>query len=78
MNSKLKVLRVRDGSLLDEDSMRVLAEICAEHDFQCWIERVDGSGKVGFVISDGQVVSQPLAEHEHVGAAAEAESAAVN
>ena len=57
-NSKLHVLRVRDGSLLDPDSMAILREMAAERDYQVWIERVDTSGKVGIVIEAGQVKGQ--------------------
>lgn len=55
MNSGLRVIRVQDGSLLDEDSMRVLADMADEADCQVWIERVDSSGKVGIVLEDGHV-----------------------
>lgn len=51
----LAVIRIRDGSLLDENSMRVLAEMADAADCQVWIERVDTSGKVGFVVEDGTV-----------------------
>lgn len=54
-NSKLRVVRVRDGSLLDEDSMKILEEMAQKNDMQVWIERVDSSGKVGFVLEDGHV-----------------------
>lgn len=60
-NPKLKVLRVRDGSLLDEDSMQILAEMAEANDYQVWIERVDGSGKVGFVLEDGHIKQEVLA-----------------
>lgn len=56
---RLRVIRVREGSLLDDDGLRIVAEMAAEHDFQCWIESVDSSGKVGFVIEDGQVRHAP-------------------
>lgn len=55
MNPKLRIIRVRDGSLLDEDSMKLLATLAQKRDYQVWIERVDGSGKVGIVIEDGRV-----------------------
>lgn len=55
MNPKLRVIRVRDGSLLDDDGMRLLAEMAEKHDMQMWIERVDSSGKIGFVLEDGTV-----------------------
>ena len=54
-NSELRVIRVRDGSLLDSESLKVLEKMAAEHDYQIWIERVDESGSVGFVIEDGEV-----------------------
>lgn len=54
---KLRVLRIRDGSLLDDDAMKRLAGWAAERDFQIWLERVDSSGAVGVVIEDGAVRS---------------------
>lgn len=52
---KLRVIRIRDGSLLDEDGMTLLAEIADQNDMQIWIERVDSTGKVGFVLEDGHL-----------------------
>lgn len=54
-NPKLRVIRVRDGSLLDEGAMKLLAEMADENDMQVWIERVTGGEKVGFVIEDGRI-----------------------
>ena len=54
-NPTLRVIRVRDGSLLDSASLALLGEIATDADFQVWIERVDESGKIGFVIEDGRV-----------------------
>jgi len=61
-NPRLRVIRVREGSLLDEDGYRIVAEMAAERDFQVWVEQVDSSGKVGFVLEDGQVRRAPDAE----------------
>lgn len=58
MNPKLRVIRIRDGSLLDEEAMALLAKMADEADYQCWIERVDSSGKIGFVIEDGHLKEQ--------------------
>lgn len=55
MNPKLRVIRVRDGSLLDADAMKMLAEFADANDLQVWIERVDSSGRVGFVLEDGEI-----------------------
>lgn len=70
MNPKLRVLRIRDGSLLDESGLRLLAEMADANDTQVWIERVDSSGAVGIVMEDGMVVSQrePAALEELAGA----------
>jgi DNA repair exonuclease SbcCD ATPase subunit len=54
-NPKLRVIRIRDGSLLDEDAMKLLEEMANANDMQVWIERVDSSGQVGFVLEDGHV-----------------------
>ena len=56
LNPKLRVLLIRDGSLLDADSLRVIAEMAAANDSQFWIERVDDSRRMGVVIEDGSVL----------------------
>lgn len=53
LNPRLRVIRIRDGSLLDESGLKLVAEMAEAQDFQVWIERVDSTGKVGFVIEDG-------------------------
>jgi hypothetical protein len=60
-NPKLRVIRVRDGSLLDADALKLLAEMADERDYQCWVERVSSDGKVGFVLEDGRLKSVPHA-----------------
>jgi DNA repair exonuclease SbcCD ATPase subunit len=56
-NPKLRVLRIRDGSLLDKNSLAQVAAMADLNDYQVWIERVDTSGKVGIVMEDGQVAA---------------------
>jgi len=51
------VVRIRDGSLLDADSLRLVAEMAEQTDCQVWIERVADERKVGFVIEDGAVAA---------------------
>lgn len=53
-NPELRVLRIKDGALLDEDSMNLLADMAAEEDFQLWVEVV-GNGGVGIVMENGTV-----------------------
>lgn len=54
-NPKLRVILIRDGSLLDSDNLKVIKELAEDMDFQVWIERVDDSGKVGIYIEDGEI-----------------------
>lgn len=56
-NPKLRVIRIRDGSLLDEDSMKIIATMAQKGDYQFWMERVDTTGKVGIVLEDGAVIA---------------------
>jgi energy-coupling factor transporter ATP-binding protein EcfA2 len=58
-NPKLRVILVRDGSLLDDNGWKLLAEMADAADCQVWIESVNSSGKVGIVLEDGHVVSTP-------------------
>lgn len=58
-NPKLRVVRITDGSLLDDDSRALVEQMARDADFQVWIEAVDSSGKVGIVIEDGSVKSTP-------------------
>ena len=54
-NPELRVIRIKDGSLLDSENLALIDEIAKGGDFQVWIECVDGSGKMGFYIEDGRV-----------------------
>lgn len=55
VNPKLRVLLIRDGSLLDEDSLKMVAEMAAKADAQVWIERVGEDSATSVVIEDGAV-----------------------
>lgn len=54
-NPTLRVLRVREGSVLDEDGLKLLEELAVAGDYQVWLERVDSSGQCGIVMIDGEV-----------------------
>lgn len=56
-NPKLKVILIRDGSLLDSDNLKVIEEMARDKDFQIWVEKVDDSGKLGIYIEEGEVKS---------------------
>lgn len=54
-NPKLRILRIKDGSLLDNASLSMLDFMADLNDFQLWIEKVDESGTLGIVIEDGEI-----------------------
>lgn len=53
-NPTLRVLSIKDGSLLDEDSMAMLARMADTEEFQLFVEVV-GTGGVGIIMEDGTV-----------------------
>lgn len=55
-NPDLRVLLIRDGSLLDKDSMAAIAAMAAKADYQVWVERVGDEDAGAVVIEDGLVV----------------------
>jgi hypothetical protein len=59
-NPKLRVLRISDGSLLDDDSLQLVGDAAKEHDFQVWIERVETGGKVSVIMEDGNATGDDV------------------
>jgi DNA repair ATPase RecN len=55
MNPKLRIIRIMDGSLLDNSNMEIIKNMATDSDFQIWIEKVDESGKIGIYIEDGEI-----------------------
>jgi hypothetical protein len=55
LNPKLKVLLIRDGSLLDSESLAMIGEMAESADAQIWLEKVSDDSDCGIVIEDGQV-----------------------
>lgn len=66
LNPKLKVIRITDGSLLDEDSMEIIRKLAEKKDYQVWLEKVDGTGKIGFYIEEGEVKCENDVTNEDV------------
>lgn len=56
MNPRLRVLLIRDASLLDQDSVRMVAEMAQQAGGQLWLERVETDQATTVVIDDGQVM----------------------
>jgi hypothetical protein len=55
LNKSLKILLIENGSLLDEDGVRMIAEMAAENDAQVWMEMAGKSGQFSVLIEDGMV-----------------------
>ena len=51
-NPELRVLLIKDGSLLDADNLALIAAMAETDDYQVWIERVE-TGEGGVVMEDG-------------------------
>ena len=58
-NPALRVMLVKDGSLLDSNSLKLLEQLAEEYDAQIWLERVaDAAGAEGFAIEDGTLAEE--------------------
>ena len=60
LNPELRIMLIRDGSLLDEESLAAYEAMIADEDYQVWIELVGdgGGGENCFVIEDGSLVDE--------------------
>jgi len=57
LNPELQIVLVKDGSLLDKTSMRVIRDFAKEKDCQIWVERIEPDSQDAIIIEDGGVVS---------------------
>ena len=58
MNPELRVILIRDASLLDADSRQAITDLAREQDYQIWLEVVGDPGEIGVIIEDGTVAAQ--------------------
>lgn len=68
----LRVIRIQDGSLLDDDSMALIAVLAERHDMQVWVEVVDRGQGIGVLIEEGQVAAVDGVRVEALDPSAEA------
>jgi DNA repair exonuclease SbcCD ATPase subunit len=61
-NPRLRVILIRDGSLLGTEAMRILSEMATTHDFQVWVETVESHRPGAIIIEDGMVKSDVALE----------------
>lgn len=57
MNPKLKVLLIRDGSLLDESNLQLISDMASTSGHQIWLERVGKGKECQIIIEDGSVLN---------------------
>ena len=58
VKTKLKVITLEDGSLLDDESLEEVKKFAEKNDMQVWIERV-GEEDNSFVIREGRLEGEP-------------------
>lgn len=56
-NPELRILFIRDGSLLDDANLAMLDQLAQDDDYQVWVERVGDDGKPAIIMEDGEVAS---------------------
>jgi hypothetical protein len=61
LNAGLKAVLVDEGSELDGDNRALVHKMALERGYHVIVTRVDETGEVGFVVSDGEVVREPAA-----------------
>jgi len=65
MNPTLRVMLIRDGSLLDDGNLRMIAEMAKEGGHQIWIERVGEGEECQVIIEEGEIAyREKEAAHE--------------
>lgn len=55
MNPKLRILLIREGSLLDKNNLATIAGMAEKADAQVWIERVSEGSECTVIMEDGSV-----------------------
>jgi ABC-type phosphate transport system ATPase subunit len=56
LNPELKIILIKDGSLLDAEGTKAIMEIAKDKDYQLWIEKcADEKGPLGIYIENGEI-----------------------
>ena len=58
MNPKLRVLLIREGSMLDSKNLEMVAKMAEKADAQIWVERVSKGKECQIIMEDGSVQIQ--------------------
>lgn len=55
LNPELRVLFIRNASLIDSANFKILSDIATAKDYQMWTEFMDETGDVGIFLEDGEI-----------------------
>ncbi len=61
-NPKLRVMLIKDGSLLDDKGLAIVRELASAGDYQVWLETVGEREGVGIIMEGGKVKDAPEPE----------------
>jgi AAA domain len=67
MNPKVRVIRITDGSLLDESNLKIISEMAKEKDFQIWLETIHSDDPLRVIIEDGEIKHKKEMTNESEG-----------
>jgi len=56
LNPRVKVMLIREGAFLDEESLKLLGKLAEETGSQIWVERVGTGDAAAIIIEDGSVL----------------------
>ena len=59
MNPTLRVISIREGSFLDQEGLRTIAEMAREKGYQVWVEDNRSTDPMAIVMEDGSVSECP-------------------
>lgn len=60
LNPKLRIVCIREASFLDEEGLKIVAEMAAASDMQVWLEDNRSTDPAAIVIEDGMVKGQVI------------------
>ena len=53
LNPKLRIMRIKDGSLFDSEMLEIVRNACKRNDYQLLLEKVTDDSEIGFVLEEG-------------------------
>jgi len=58
LNPQVRVILIRDASLLDDDSMKMVSDVAEKAQAQVWLEVVNSKDPAAIIIEDGKIISR--------------------